>query len=851
MTNTPDLSHETAAAAAYTADDIVTTTGLAIYRSAPTQYITDTEHSGITFLGTEILDNAWDEALWRTMNGMLGVVRVGVCIDAGRGMVQIIIKDNGRGLPLDAMHRLLTTPNTSGKSSKNGKSYVYSAGRFGNGAKVSAALSQRFRAVTKRPEGIGSLRINSGVAQEAIDRYPAPQSVTGTTMAFEPDATIFGAIDTYGTDGYIELIQRLQKLAYFSNVDAAFILSAQPLPEDVWTCSPEAFEAYTNDALSRQVLFTTLNFNRHGWLRAYLDITSRWDWSMKFAVNNAADIEAAASEDSRPRSVLGEIEAYVAHNDFTGGGWFGLINNIPIDAAKNDHLACVSNAYRTVIADAIDDASVRGFFLNDYRLPIYFAVSAKFEKATFTGTTKHAFYSADFRAIYTRLLLEYLRGAGQTEVMALVEVLMPDIITRYKASLKKSKKGPVARWELMLNNPKYFTNCNTQDRTSAELFIIEGQSAGRAGNEVDRDTMAIWTMRGKPYNPLRHLPTKVDRRRLIETAQSDPLYADLILILGLDPANPDDLSNLRFGRIIICADADSHGRHIAALLVGFFSVMFPRLLRDRHIHVITPPYFAVYYGTANQPFYVRRLLDYDAFKIKELLEPNLQITLRSRLHAEQNAFRLHGDLYLNYMLLILHAGEMFELIASELAIPAPIVEMLARVTTWIYDDGVNLEAIRSVLGDDISYEERHHVLVISMEREEYNIPLRNVNKRLYTITPILNTLRWMDFIPWVKTINSQAIPKETPATVTWIYAQTKTFDRMFKLHGLKGLGSMNSADRVQTCMDPRWRLDVTTIIDGVGDVNRILDLLGKDPVARKHLVANRGALGSQSGQSLL
>jgi DNA gyrase/topoisomerase IV subunit B len=287
------------------------------------------------------------------------------------------------------------------------------------------------------------------------------------------------------------------------------------------------------------VAFSSTTFDREEWLRRYLGVSRPFAWEHR--------VERQANAQS---SLTYDVRLYYSKAE-PGFSRFGMVNSVPIDSLASNHLSVVVQTLTRLMAKRIPSKDVQTFFVDSYRLPVYMAVEVKYEGAEFTSTTKTGFTSADFREEYGAYLTEQLTTKAGTEAIdALYELLAKDIEDKYIAAVTGQTKSKVqGRLFQDLNFPKKFTDCNTTDRTQATLFIVEGDSAGGGIKDLrDGDTMGLYTIRGKPYNAL------TDPNPVLEI-QKDPIYQDIIRIVGLNPRNPD-LNGLYFDKIVVLTDAD-------------------------------------------------------------------------------------------------------------------------------------------------------------------------------------------------------------------------------------------------------------------------------------------------------
>lgn len=817
----------------YTADAIVTNMGLQIVRRRPTEFLPDLEHAGISHLIIELQDNAFDEA---TLKGAGGCVDVMICVDQKRKTFQCVVTDNGRGIPLEKLMASFTVPHTSGKYDTD--VYTYSSGLFGVGAKVSAGLSNRFRAITCRgKEGSASVLINKG-EHDAAARREKNAPVHGVTVILEPDSTMFTGVETYTTDGWPALLERIRKYAYFHQAKIRFLMTEQPIADAVWTASnAEAISICRQHIDAANVIFDSHNFNREEWVRKYFNINRAFTWS--HIVQRAAD---------KVSSMAFTVQLFFSDTEHNAGR-FGMINAVPIDAPASNHISEVMVSITNSLAKRIQKKEVRKFFIEQYKLPLHIAVEVKYEGAQFSGTTKHSFINAAFREEYGGYLTSHFsRSSGAAALDGLYDLIADDIEQRYVASVSgQTKASHSARGWQELKYGEKFKDCTTTDRTRAELFIVEGDSAGSGiRSKRDGETQAIYTIRGKPYNGIKQL-TSNDITDAVVSIQSDAIYHDIVKIIGLDIRNPD-ITKLRFARIIVLCDADADGRHIASTLFGNLYTLCPELVTSGRIQLVIPPYYSVTYtgrGGSKRKQYIVDKISLIHWMTQNAYKPSIDIEVVFSHPDPSNPNKmtttrtpLNGAEYDGFILQVMKIGEIMQNLAKELVIETHVLEMLSRITQHLDPRWVNAETIKKLLNADrVLYESAGHILTISIGRDDYTVPLHRVTERLYEeLLPVMNTIHWRQLETYI-TFKNHSPDEKAFVSISSLYAILKSFDDLFYVNQLKGIGSGDPQDTYDICMNPAHR--TVYPITSMDDVSVIPQLLGKDSEYRKRLLVGK------------
>ncbi len=536
----------------YTEENIRGLTGLDIVRTRPNAFLPDREIAGLVHQAVEPIVNSIDEIA--LMPEGIGILNVLVCLDAARQTYQVVIIDNGRGVPIGSatslgMVECYTQMHTSGKYDT--KAYETSGGLLGMGAKVSVGTSVDARAITHVGERQASLYVHEGEIVGDLKVEPAPSPATGTTMFYEPDPKIFTSIERFGEQGLPRLLLLLQKFCYFRRLAISLRVYHVGLPADIWKRSIKKTDAilqtYWNAAAE---LFTEPMFDRTVWLKAY------WNVQRPFALHHGMKntFQTTVMENRVPKEVTAryEVQLYTVKFDQVGGR-FGMLNNLPIDDHRSTHMASVIDAVKELMSAEIPDKAVKSWFRETYKLAINIAVEIKCPGAEPSGTTKDAFMSSAFRRGYLPSLLATLQSPGGIAfIKAFYAELASDIQDKYDLAMTGVPKVKNAnRLFEDLNFPNKYKHCSTTDRSKAELFLVEGNSALNAEGR-DSETQGIYAIRGKPRNAIE----SADKRsNSIKKLLDSDIYQDIIKILNLTP-NKFDPTTMFYNRLALMTDAD-------------------------------------------------------------------------------------------------------------------------------------------------------------------------------------------------------------------------------------------------------------------------------------------------------
>ena len=582
MATTKAQKAATAGSASYGAKDIQVLEGLDPVRKRPGMYIGSTGLTGLHHLIWEIVDNSVDEA----MAGYCNKITVTLLADGG-----CAVSDNGRGIPVDpytsgqhkgksALEVVLTVLHAGGKF--GGEGYKVSGGLHGVGVSVVNALSKRLVAVVDRGgERFSQEFVDGGKPKAKLSKIGASpnKSVTGTTVSFWPDPTIFAS---EGVEFVARTVtERLQTMA-FLNKDLEVVFNDE--------------RADKKQSITYQYKGGIVDFIKH--LNA----------SREALFTKVAHYEGSDDEQT--------VDIALQWNTGYYEGIYGYANGIStveggmhVEGFKTALTSVVNKYARASNALKEKDDNLLG---EDIREGITAIVAVKLREPQFEGQTKAKLGNVSIRSFVqkeTNARLEEWMQENPTEANRIVKKAIAAAQARLAA---KNARNAVRRKTALAGAgmPDKLKDCTSTDASETELFIVEGDSAG--GTAVDaRDprTQAILPIRGKILN--------VERARLDKMLKNTEIQT-LITAIGGGIGNEEfDASKARYHKVVILADADVDGSHIRTLLLTFFYRQMKPMVENGFIYIAQPPLFSTEIG--KEKIYLKD----DAAKDKFLAEhPN-------------------------------------------------------------------------------------------------------------------------------------------------------------------------------------------------------------------------------------
>ena len=552
-----DINEMTHVDTNYDSDQIQVLEGLEAVRKRPGMYIGSTGPRGLHHLVYEIVDNAIDEALAGYCD------RIDVRILPGD---IICVQDNGRGVPVGVQHQtglpavtvVYTILHAGGKF--GGGSYKVSGGLHGVGASVVNALSTWLEVEVRQGGHLYRQRFARGNAEydlQDLGPIENPEQ-TGTTVTFKADPEIFKETTVYD---FATLETRLREQA-FLNAGVNIILTDERDPENIksdrfhYEGGVASFVEYLNRKKAVEVIhpdviyFSATAPDNNSTCEIAMQYTDSFNELILSFANNIHTVDGGTHEDGFKRALTRVMNDYARKY------------NILKEADKN----------------------LSG---EDVREGLTCIISVKVKEAQFEGQTKGKLGNTEISGLVSNLMSDKLMTFLE-ENPAVARAIFDKAMAASRAREAARKARDLVRRKSALENatlPGKLADCQSRNPEETEIYIVEGDSAGgSAKGGRDRKFQAILPLWGKMLN--------VEKARLDRVYGNDKLMP-VITALGTGIGEEFDLNKLRYGRVIIMADADVDGSHIRTLLLTFFYRYMRPLVEEGHVYIAQPPLFRI------------------------------------------------------------------------------------------------------------------------------------------------------------------------------------------------------------------------------------------------------------------
>jgi len=772
----------------YTAKDITVLEGLEPVRLRPGMYIGSTGPRGLHHLVYEVVDNSVDEAL----AGRNDYVEVILHPDNS-----VTVKDAGAGIPVElipeqgmsALEVVLTKLHAGGKFGGDG--YKVSGGLHGVGVSVVNALSERLVAEVRRDGNIYRQEFARGVPQGAMEIVgEVAAGDTGTTISFLPDAEIFEERELSTQT----LLQRLRETAFLTRGLRIVLIDerdADARHEFHYEGGIRDFVAYVNDTkdpIHKHIAYFE-GENKDG----NVEIAMQWNTSYVESVfsfaNNINTHEGGTHLSGFRAALTGTINRYARDK--------GLLKE------KEDNLEG-----------------------EDVREGLAAVISVKLRNPQFEGQTKTKLGNPPIeslvKTVLNQKLAEFLEENPQDARQIIAKTISA---SRARQAARKARELTRRKSALeSMSLPGKLADCSIKDPEAAELFIVEGDSAGGSAKMGrDRTYQAILPLRGKIIN--------AEKNRINKVLSNNEIQA-MITAIGTGIGDEFDIAKLRYHKVVVMTDADVDGSHIRTLILTFLYRQMPELIERGHIYIAVPPLYKVKIG--NQEYYFEKDAQLEEMLVRERVG-ELEITSRDGDQVKLTEARWgrfvralpEFEGWLQRLRSDYGAGP------AEFMVDHRLVELDTETLAKL-DGEINPE---SVNGHVLAVVERNDQGVEVKVVETSTSAARNVTISAELLaSPVYANVR-RAYAKLVEIVGgppfSLAAGKKQRDSATFGGLRTDSLELAkegIQLSRFKGLGEMNEEQLWETTMDPQRRLLIRVDVDDAAAADRLFSTLMGDQV---------------------
>src|SRR5512132_4122563 len=787
------------AKASYTAKDITVLEGLEPVRLRPGMYIGSTGPRGLHQLAYEVIDNAVDEA----MAGRASTIEMTIHPDTS-----VTITDNGSGIPVDVMAEqglpavtvVLTKLHAGGKF--GGEGYKVSGGLHGVGVSVVNALSEWLVADVRRDGKVYRQEFARGEPTSDVTvTGKAEKGETGTTISFLPDADVFEELDLSAET----LAQRLRETAFLTRGLQIVLVDERADGERYefkYDGGIRDFVTYINEA--KEPIHKRIVYFESQTDEGAVEIAMQW---------NSSYVESVFS-------FANNINTHEGGSHLSGfkGALTGTLNKYARD--------------KSLLKEK--EENLEG---EDVREGLAGVISVKLRDPQFEGQTKTKLGNPWVRGLVEQTVNSKLAEFLEENPTDARQIIQKAIAAR-NARQAARKARDLTRRKGALDNaslPGKLADCQTTDPAEAELYLVEGASAGGSAKDArDRQFQAILPLRGKVINS--------EKNRINKVLSNTEIQA-IITAVGTGIGDEFDISKLRYHRVIVMTDADVDGSHIRTLLLTFLYRQMPELIDRGHVYIAVPPLYAVRINGREQ--YVEKEAHFEDLLVRERVK-DAEVTDRggdTQKLTEARYARFSRALHE-------YEGWVSRLRADFGAGPANFVTAHRLVETEAGSLGDLEVALGAIApnGYEVSLVETGaDGAKIRVVERETSAAANVVLPAELLVSPVYTNLR-KTYARLVEIVGSPPFTIQLGNKSAEAETFTELRDRALDLakEGLKprrfkGLGEMDPEELAQTTMDPARRMLVRVDVEDAAAADQVFSMLMGDQVEPRRLFSEQNA----------
>jgi DNA gyrase subunit B len=783
---------DTAGSASYDAQDITVLEGLEAVRKRPGMYIGSTGVMGLHHLVYEVVDNSVDEAL----AGFCTEVSVTIHPDNS-----VTVVDDGRGIPVATMEKegrpavevVLTVLHSGGKFGEGG-GYKVSGGLHGVGVSVVNALSELLEVEVRRDGYVFTQEYSRGAALAPLEQGPklTDEADTGTSITFLPDADVFETLDL----DFFTLEERLRETAFLTRGLKISLVDERGEGHAVefrYEGGIEDFVSYLNenkDTVHRRVVFFSSE-SEEGAAEVAMQWNSSYQESIHSFANNINTREGGAHLSGFRSALTRTLNKYARDH--------GLLKE------KEDNLSG-----------------------EDVREGLTAVVSVKLRDPQFEGQTKTKLGNPGMAGF-----VESIVNAGLGEFLeenpSDARAVISKAVQAQRAREAARKARDLTRRKSALENstlPGKLADCSVKDPALAELFVVEGDSAGGSAKQGrDRETQAVLPLRGKILN--------VEKSRIDKVLQNTEIQA-LITAIGTGVRDEFNIDNARYHKVVLMTDADVDGAHIRTLVLTLLFREMEELIKAGYVYIAKPPLYKLKQGSRER--YIEKDSELEEILLSDKWE-KLDVFDR---HG--SPFKLTEARWQRFTRLL----KQYEGWSSSLrAAQGHDVVQFLEESSLLDESVLGADAAIELLGRAGREGEAHATEVLDADAEELRIKAVEVKTGFARVHRIRRSLFDSSEYRQLARVHAQLVElagtppfevrlgdsrESAPTFESLRPAVLAAAQRGVKLQRFKGLGEMNADQLGETTMAPATRTLAQVTLEDAAAADRVFSMLMGDQV---------------------